>query len=52
MAAKDYAHITNGRDHDGTEYTLCGLKVDWDSEDTMRAVHADKWCPTCQNLDA
>jgi hypothetical protein len=47
---EDEVHRTNGRIN-GQEYTLCGIRVYWTSEDTRRAANAGNWCQRCADLD-
>jgi hypothetical protein len=42
-------HVTNGRDHDGVEWSLCGVRV---PDDAQPAPADAPVCTTCNLLDA
>jgi hypothetical protein len=42
-------HVTNGRDHDGTEWSKCGLRVPDNAEPAPAGAPV---CTTCTELDA
>jgi hypothetical protein len=50
------AHITDGRDRNGVEWTKCGLQIrpeDFDRalSQQERAATAGRWCQRCEELD-